>query len=132
MNGQDYTEENENTAFTFIGTGSLFIYWPYIIAALLVLLALLFLVLFVSAELEKVSIPVSENVPKPGRKERPSKQHVLRDDYGFYRTRGYFQNRQGSPSSGRGSINPAGSMLNDPQRRSQRISNMGRGSNYGY
>ena len=80
MNGQDYTEENENTAFTFIGTGSLFIYWPYIIAALLVLLALLFLVLFVSAELEKVSEPVTEEAKRVGRREVRSKQHVPRGD----------------------------------------------------
>jgi hypothetical protein len=106
INGEDFTEENENTDFTFIGTASLFIYWPEIILIILALLALLTLIVFCSTAIKTVNQPeevVGEYGPGRGRgRERASargKQHVLRDDYGFFRTRGYFNSGQKSPRS---------------------------------
>lgn len=113
INGEDFTEENENTDFTFIGTASLFIYWPYIIGIILALLALLALIVFCSTAIKTVNQP-EEVVGEfgPGReRERASargKQHVLRDDYGFFRTRGYFAQGQKSPRS---SVNYGGSRI---------------------
>ena len=113
INGEDFTEENENTDFTFIGTASLFIYWPQIIGIILALLALLALIVFCSTAIKTVNQP-EEVVGEYGRGRGPErgsargKQHVLRDEYGFFRTRGYFNSGQKSPRS---SVNYRGSRI---------------------
>jgi hypothetical protein len=36
MNGQDYEEEASSIDFTFVGTGTYLVFWPFIIGALLI------------------------------------------------------------------------------------------------
>ena len=36
MNGQDYEEETSAVDFTFVGTGTYLVFWPFIIGALLI------------------------------------------------------------------------------------------------
>ncbi len=104
INGHDYTDENENTLFTFVGTATLFLYWPYIIGILLGLLALIALIICCSAALNKMAeTEVMERARKPGQESASAglfgkPPHTLRDEFGFYRTRGYFQGHQQSPA----------------------------------
>ena len=112
LNGHDFTEENDFTLFTFVGTATLFSYWPYIIGFLLALLALIALIMFCSAWVEEVRPePEEQEVEKAGRPGEVSEQkkrgpasglrpHTLRDEFGFYRTRGFFAEKQpGAPGS---------------------------------
>jgi len=56
---------------------------------------------------------IKERARRPGRDAGPGvggRPHAIRDEYGFYRTRGYFPGYQASPAPGaRGSslVNPA-------------------------
>jgi len=49
MNGQDYDEESSEVDFTFVGTGTYLVFWPFIIGALLIGLLLLALVVCCAA-----------------------------------------------------------------------------------
>ena len=104
LNGIDYTAENEHCLFTFIGTATVFKYWPYIIAILLGLLVLIGLVLCCSLLLTRLSQIEMKRGPE-GR--RP---YVLRDDLGFVRHRGYFAEKE-SPMPGQKSIGGGGSQM---------------------
>jgi hypothetical protein len=93
MNGHDFTPETEETLFTFIGSRTVLSYWPYIIGLLLGVLALIALIMCCTAMGSKV-IPEESNLEAerhrrgaPGDTRKP---HTLRDEMGFYRTRGYF------------------------------------------
>lgn len=55
MNGQDFDEENSEAEFTFVGTGSTLVFWPYVIACILIGLLIIALIMFCSAMLQKVS-----------------------------------------------------------------------------
>lgn len=55
LNGQDYDEENSDVDFTFVGTGSTLVFWPYVIGTLLIGLLLVAMIVFCSALLQKVS-----------------------------------------------------------------------------
>lgn len=45
MNGVDHDEASSNIEFTFIGTGTYLVFWPFIIGALLIGLLIVALVL---------------------------------------------------------------------------------------
>ena len=108
INGIDYTSENDNTVFTFFGTATVFVYWPYIIGIILGLLALIALILCCQAVITKYSEPAEDERAgrrPPGTVARP---HTMRDDYGFYRTRGFFQEHPESPA-------PRGSSVHGPR-----------------
>jgi len=49
LNGQDFDEENSDADFTFVGTGSTLVFWPYVIGTLLIGLLLVALIVFCSA-----------------------------------------------------------------------------------
>lgn len=134
MNGHDYTDETDKSDFAFIGTASIFIYWPYFIGVLLALIALIALIICCSAAMSRMSKPGGDqgvNERSAGRGGRggqggqganqSGRPHTLRDEYGFYRTRGYFQGVQQSPiSSVRG-----GSVYGNPPSVRPRPSQMG-------
>lgn len=44
MNGQDHNEDNSQIEFTFVGTGTYLVFWPFIIGALLIGLLIVALV----------------------------------------------------------------------------------------
>lgn len=103
INGYDYTDPNDNTVFTFLGTASLFIYWPYIIGVILGLLAIIALIICCSAVIEKSTesdIKESRGHKKPSVGGLGGRPHTLRDEFGFYRTRGFFQEHSQSPAPG--------------------------------
>ncbi len=105
LNGHDFTAENEFTIFTFIGTATVFSYWPYIVGLILGILALIALIMCCSALIGKggeeappVGISEHERHKRPGAP-GSAMPHIVRDDFGFYRSRGYFADReQPSPS----------------------------------
>ena len=49
MNGQDFNDDSSEIQFTFIGNGSALVFWPYVIACLLIALLLIALIVFCSA-----------------------------------------------------------------------------------
>ena len=49
MNGEDYDEGNSLVEFTFVGTGTYLVFWPFIIGALLIGLLVAALVICCSA-----------------------------------------------------------------------------------
>jgi len=113
MNGHDYTQENAFTLFTFVGSATLLNYWPYIVGIILGILALIALIMCCSAMLSKVPAlkPAAQpEVVERGMGRRPAAQvgqrpHTLRDDFGLYRTRGIF-NEKNVQRSPRSTLNP--------------------------
>ncbi len=85
LNGQDFDEESSDVDFTFVGTGSTLVFWPYVIGTLLIGLLIVALVVFCSALLQKISFEsvVKQNVRMRGR------PHVIRDPFGELTSRGY-------------------------------------------
>ncbi len=116
INGIDYTGENDNTVFTFVGTATVFVYWPYIIGIILGLLALIALILCCHAVVTKAT-EIPEEGPEEERNRRVAsgsggRPHTLRDEFNFCRTRGYFQEHPQSPApGGRPSANPRANEL---------------------
>lgn len=133
MNGIDYTSENENTGFTFIGTGTYLAYWPYIIAIILGLFALIALIICCTATAQSLAEPnEAPNQEHHGRRVNDDegnagaalkgvhRPHTIRDEYNFIRTRGVFVDHPQSPAPGvRGSTYNqqsirAGSIMKSP------------------
>lgn len=56
MNGQDYEEETNSLEFTFVGTGSYLVFWPFIIGALLIGLLIVALVVCCATIFQKMSM----------------------------------------------------------------------------
>ena len=56
LNGQDFDEENSDLDFTFIGTGSTLVFWPYVVGTLLIGLLIVALIVLCSALLSKVNM----------------------------------------------------------------------------
>jgi hypothetical protein len=77
LNGQDFDEDSSEVDFTFIGTGSTLVFWPYVVGALLIGLLLVALIVFCSALLNKASF---EAAAKSTVKFR-NKPYVIRDPY---------------------------------------------------
>lgn len=53
LNGQDFDEDSSDVDFTFVGTGSTLVFWPYVVGTLLIGLLLVALIVFCSALLQK-------------------------------------------------------------------------------
>lgn len=77
MNGQDFNDDSSEIQFTFIGNGSALVFWPYVIACLLIALLLIALIVFCSALLQRVSF---ENMSKPATRMK-QRSYVIRDPY---------------------------------------------------
>ena len=56
MNGQDYDDDTAQTDFTFIGTGTYLVFWPFIIGALLIGLLIVALVVCCATVFQKMSM----------------------------------------------------------------------------
>ena len=92
MNGQDYNEEKSEAEFTFIGTGSALVFWPYVIACLLIGLLLIALIAFCSAIMQKMSFEKAAVGKGTRIKQRP---YVIRDPYDQFTSRAYNQGMMG-------------------------------------
>lgn len=77
LNGQDFDEENSDLDFSFVGSGSTLVFWPWVLGTLLVGLLLVALVVFCSALLNAVNV---ENISKRP-VSRAARPHVIRDPY---------------------------------------------------
>lgn len=125
MNGHDYTANNEHTLFKFVGTKTLFSYWPYIIGIILGIIAIIALIICCSSFIPSPSsgpspppaVPIDDDLDVAHRGNKPKdagnapalakRPHTLRDEFGLYRTRGYFPDKQASPApSGRNTFLP--------------------------
>ena len=51
LNGQDFDEDTSDVDFTFVGTGSTLVFWPYVVGTLLIGLLLVAMIVFCSAML---------------------------------------------------------------------------------
>ena len=91
LNGQDFDEENTEADFTFVGTGSTLVFWPYVIGTLLIGLLLVALIVFCSALLQKASF---ETASKTTRRVR-NRPYVIRDPFDQFMPRGYTQGQIG-------------------------------------
>ena len=113
MNGFDFTKESDLLVFTFVGTGTVFSYWPYIVGVMLGVLALIALIMCCSALYANIPQPEVSEMRKKGRPSADNKRpHTLRDEYGFYRSRGFFPDKGVSPSpGGKQSIYPGQSSI---------------------
>jgi hypothetical protein len=56
MNGEDFEEESSLLEFTFNGTGTYLVFWPFIVGALLIGLLVAALVICCSALFQKLSL----------------------------------------------------------------------------
>jgi hypothetical protein len=56
MNGQDYEDETSQVDFTFVGTGTYLVFWPFIIGALLIGLLIVALVVCCATLFQKMSM----------------------------------------------------------------------------
>eukprot|EP00826_Nyctotherus_ovalis_P040356 TRINITY_DN3974_c0_g4_i6.p3 TRINITY_DN3974_c0_g4~~TRINITY_DN3974_c0_g4_i6.p3 ORF type:complete len:139 (-),score=35.75 TRINITY_DN3974_c0_g4_i6:1101-1517(-) len=98
MNGVDFTSDNEDTLFTFIGTGTMLNYWPYVVGIILGILAIIGLIMLLSWcwEKQKAAAPVdNEYQERAGGRQKQSgvkkkQAHTLRGDWGNSVPRGLF------------------------------------------
>jgi len=88
LNGQDFDEDNSEVEFTFVGTGSTLVFWPYVIGTLLIGLLLIALVVFCSALLQKFSFERVIAMQSSAR-ENKSRPYVIRDPYDQFTSRAY-------------------------------------------
>ncbi len=115
LNGHDFTAENPYTLFTFVGTATVFTYWPYIVGIILGVLALIALIMCCSAMFDKIpkifqpEEPAEDRAKRappaaaapggagsvPGIAQRP---HTIRDEFGLFRTRAMYMEKPASPS----------------------------------
>ena len=98
LNGQDFDEETSDADFTFVGTGSTLVFWPYVIGTLLIGLLLVALIVFCSAFLQKISFEriVDQKSSSVRRSNRP---YVIRDPYDQFTSRAYSAGMMGRSSS---------------------------------
>ena len=65
MNGQDHDEDSSQAEFTFVGTGTYLVFWPFIIGALLLGLLIVALVVCCTALFQRLSIGEYINEGQP-------------------------------------------------------------------
>ena len=83
MNGQDFDEDSSDVDFTFVGTGSTLVFWPYVIGTLLIGLLLIALIMFCSTLLQNVSFErVMAQKQQSSSMKLRNKSFVYRDPYG--------------------------------------------------
>lgn len=88
LNGQDFDEDNSEVDFTFVGTGSTLVFWPYVIGTLLIGLLLVALIVFCSALLQQASFERVVALKSNVRQSR-SRPYVIRDPYDQFTSRAY-------------------------------------------
>lgn len=88
LNGQDFDDDNSDADFTFVGTGSTLVFWPYVIGTLLIGLLLVALIVFCSALLQKASFERVVSLQQNVRQQR-SRPYVIRDPYDQFTSRAY-------------------------------------------
>ena len=97
LNGQDFYEDNSDVDFTFVGTGSTLVFWPYVIGTLLIGLLLVALIVFCSALLQKASfervVAFKQNVTR-----QKNRAYVIRDPYDQFTSRAYSAGMMGRSS----------------------------------
>ena len=97
LNGQDFDEDSSDADFTFVGTGSTLVFWPYVVGTLLIGLLLVAMIVFCSALLQKFSfekvVATQHNVRV---RNRP---YVIRDPYDQFTSRAYSSGMLGRQSS---------------------------------
>jgi hypothetical protein len=71
MNGQDFMEENSQVDFTFVGTGTYLVFWPFVIGALLLGLLIIALVVCCSLIFQSISLDDSKSMRHVGHEGRP-------------------------------------------------------------
>ena len=100
LNGQDFDEDTSEVDFTFVGTGSTLVFWPYVIGTLLIGLLLVALIMFCSALLQKVSFERVIAVQRNSSMRLKNKPYVIRDPYDQFTSRAYSAGMMGKASSG--------------------------------
>ena len=98
LNGQDFDEENSDTDFTFVGSGSTLVFWPYVIGTLLIGLLLVALIMLCSAILTNISF---EKVVATRTQVRRNRPYVIRDPYDQFTSRAYTAGMMGRQSPDR-------------------------------
>jgi hypothetical protein len=100
MNGQDFDEESSDVDFTFVGTGSTLVFWPYVIGTLLIGLLLVAMIVFCSAILQKFSFEqiVSKQSEQKSNVSAKNKPYVIRDPYDQFTSRAYSAGMMGRTS----------------------------------
>ena len=91
LNGQDFDDDNSDVEFTFVGTGSTLVFWPYIVSTLLIGMLLVAIIVFCSAILQKISFekmlaaPIgpsaSASVVSGSSNIRRNRPYVIRDPF---------------------------------------------------
>lgn len=111
LNGQDFDEDNSDVEFTFVGTGSTLVFWPYIVSTLLIGLLLVGIIMFCSAILQKISfekmMPSAPSFGGQSNQAQSSNQslrlrnrpYVIRDPYDQFTSRAYVQGVMGRQSA---------------------------------
>jgi hypothetical protein len=107
MNGVEFASDNKNTLFTFIGTGTVLNYWPYLIGIILGILAIIGLILLLiwCWEQQKSELVQQEFQEMAASKEKKSgvkrvQPHTLRNDWGGSIPRSLFPNKDQKMGSG--------------------------------
>ena len=75
MNGQDHDEESSQILFTFVGTGTYLVFWPFLIGALLI--GLLIVALVVCCATLFNSISLNDYLASKRNVEGEGRPHVL-------------------------------------------------------
>lgn len=65
LNGKDYTSEGDKLKFTFTGTASYLVFWPWIIGAILLALLIIALILFCGSLYEWAMQFMRRPAPQP-------------------------------------------------------------------
>ncbi len=105
MNGNDFDEDKSEAEFTFVGTGSTMVFWPYIIGILLIGLLLVALVLLCSALWQKFSL--EQSIAKQSSSRQRNRPYVIRDPYEQFTSRAFSSGIMGRSSAGAsGSVPP--------------------------
>jgi hypothetical protein len=86
LNGQDYDEESSEVDFTFVGTGSTLVFWPYVLGTLIIGMLLVAIITFCAASFQQISFnafAAKQSARVSGR------SYVVRDETDQFTTRAY-------------------------------------------
>lgn len=97
LNGQDFDDESSDVDFTFVGTGSTLVFWPYVIGTLLIGLLLVALIVFCSTLINKWNI--DKIVASQSSVRVRNRPYVIRDPYDQFTSRAYSSGMIGRQSA---------------------------------
>ena len=106
LNGQDFDDDTSEADLTFVGTGSEYGFWPYVMGTLLIGLLLVAAVVYCSAYFNSKDFEAAVQQRQSstiGRQQR-SKPWVIRDPYDQFTSRAYSAGMMGRPSSSRADV----------------------------